>query len=70
MYVVPKVILKYLKSTRQNTPKEMVVDISNIKKSMIVSVFNFSIREVYKVNENFCFRWKDLEKNLEICKSN
>ena len=64
MYVVPKVILKYLKSTRQNIPRDIVVDKSNIKNSTIVSVFNFSMREVYKINENFCFRWKDLEKNF------
>ena len=66
IYVVPKVILKYLKSTRQNIPRDIVVDKSNIKNSTIVSVFNFSMKEVYKIAANICWRWKNLERNLEI----
>ena len=67
IYVIPKDISKYLKSKRQNTPIEIIVDRNNRNNNMIVRVFNFSMREVYKIAANICWRWKDLEKNLEIC---
>lgn len=47
IYVIPKDISKYLKSKRQNTPIEIIVDRNNRNDNMIISVFKFFMREVY-----------------------